>query len=208
MFIHSLWSETSDPLAVFAEEVNGLLGSPVAEQERSIQWPQAFQAVVDPDSVDAAWQQPLSTVATAQYAVSIYRVASFVGIASADPSTNFRIRDRFGTRFKISLPRLKWAAGRPQSVGEWSLCAIHLRDPETDVEVISQGGVESRAALVGQLDRFDDYNVIGVSLAGEQGRLVTMYEEGQVWLQQVRPDEVPSVLEPILVELLGGELYA
>ena len=35
-----------------------------------------------------------------------------------------------------------------------------------------------------------------------------MYEGGQIWLQQIRPDEVPYVLEPVLVELLGGNLYA
>jgi hypothetical protein len=208
MFIHSLWSEAPGPLSAFAEEVMGLLGPSVADREQSIQWLQVFQTAADQDSADAAWQEPQSVVATVRQAVSIYRVASFVGIASADPALNFRLRDRFGSRFKISLPRLNWAANRPQSVGEWSLCAIHLRDPVTDIEVISQGGMESRAALVGQLGRFDDYNVIGVSLAGEQGRLVTVYEAGQVWLQQIRPDEVPYVLEPVLVELLGGNFYA
>ena len=208
MFIHSLWSEASGPLSAFAEEVGGLLGPWVGDGEQSLQWLQVFQTAPDPDSADAAWQQPQSGVATVQQAVSIYRVASFVGIASADPALNFRLRDRFGSRFKIFLPRLNWAVSRPQSVGGWSLCAIHLRDPATDIEVISQGGVESGAALVGQLDRFDDYNVIGVSLADEQGRLITMYEEGQIWLQQIRPEEVPYVLEPVLVELLGGNLYA
>lgn len=208
MFIHSLWSEASSPLSTFAEVANGLLGPSVANREQSIQWLQGLRTVADPGNADTAWQEPQSAVATVRQAVSIYRVASFVGIASADPAINFRLRERFGSQFKISLPRLTWAASRPQSVGEWSLCAIHLRDPDTDIEVITQGGVESSAALISQLGRFDDYNVVGVSLAGEQGRLVTMYEGGQVWLQQIRPDEVPYVLEPVLVELLGGNLYA
>jgi hypothetical protein len=208
MFIHSLWAEAQGPLSVFAEELSGPLGPSVASGEQSIQWQQVFQTVADPGNADAAWQETQSGEATVRQAVSLYRVGSFVGVASADPAANFEIRDRFGSRFGISLPRLNWAASRPLSIGEWYLCAIHLRDPATDIEVISQGGVDSGPALIGQLDRYADYNVIGVSLAGEQGRLVTLYEQGQVWLQQIRPDEVPYVLGPVLVELLGGNLHA
>jgi hypothetical protein len=209
MFIHSLWSQTSDPLPAFSAEVSDLLGPPEeGDGEQRAQWHQSFSASADPDSADAAWQPSIRATPVSQH-LSIYRVASFVGIASPDPALNFRIRERFSDNFKIFEPRLNWTENRPQQVaGEWELCAIHLRDRATGIEVISQGAIGSGAALVGQLDRFDDADVVGISLASGAGRLITMYDAGQVWLQQLRPYEVPYLLEPVLVELLGGTSYA
>jgi hypothetical protein len=208
MFVHSLWAETSAPLQDFANRASTLLGPPGVVEERRLQWPREIHASVDPTDPDMAWEQPLGKPSTVRQAVAIYRIESYVGIASADPTINFRLRDDFDKSFKITAPTLNWAANRPQSVGDWSLCAIHFRDPSSDIELISQGGQESRSELVRQIDRFNGYNIFGVSLAGLQGSVVTLYEEGQIWLQQVLPEDIPEILTPILAELLSENYYA
>lgn len=202
MFVHSLWSETVAPLASLADQASKLLGVPLASSEYWFELP--VIATADKSATaDEQWRSPATPPSEVQ-PVRLYAVGSALGIVSVNPGLNFWLRAQL-SEYGPSRPlRLDWNRyNSPHQLGGWQISAIHMQHELTSTEVIIQGPQENRDALFGAAERFADYQVAGVSLADSDGRVMTLYDEGQLWLQQIAPDEVRDLLLSVVLPLLG-----
>jgi hypothetical protein len=214
MYVHSLWSETGASLETLAAAARQMLGVPAQMSERS-----ALLTVLDRpevDSSDARWRQvPFYEPPGEFLAVRLYRSAFVLGIASVNSSLNFWLRQRLAENLQSpvrlrdglieNLPGTLGLAGRDPSVGVpdgWQLSAVQLQHAEAHTDVVVQGDVDNPGVLLREAGRLDDYGLAGISLTDSRGRMITLYDEGQIWLQQVDPDEVLDVIDLIL-PLLG-----
>lgn len=218
MFVHSLWSQTAAPLHELAEQASRLLGVSYTMSERSAE----LRVVSHADQItgpDARWR---SLVRAAEpggelQPLRLFSVASAIGIASVNPSLNFRLRDRLAESTPVRPLRLRLSLDPPFIVRldpspllrlgppGWQLSAMHLQHPSVGTEVIIQGQQENPRALLREAARLYQYTLAGVSLADPDGRMVTVYDEGQLWLQQVAPEEVPGLMEETVLPLLSLE---
>jgi hypothetical protein len=201
MFVHSLWSETAAPLALLAERASQLLGVAATVSEYSAELPVIGQAD-EPAIADERWGSRANAPRGLE-PVRLYAAGAASGIASVNPSLNFWLRDQL-SEYEPSRPlRLGWKRYSPYQLIDWQVSAIHLQHQSASTEVIIQGQRDSADPLFDAAERFPDYEVAGVSLADEGGRVLTLYDEGQLWLQQVAPDEVHDLLMTVVLPLLG-----
>lgn len=203
MFVHSLWSETVAPLALLADRASKLLGVPVALSKYSAELP-VIATADKPATADEQWRSPAAIPSEVQ-PVRLYTAGSALGIVSINPDLNFWLRAQF-SEYGPSRPlRLDWNRYSPHQLGRWQISAMHMQHELTSTEVIIQGPQGNRDALFGAAERFADYQVAGVSLADPDGRVMTLYDEGQLWLQQVAPDEIRDLLVSVVLPLLGRD---
>jgi hypothetical protein len=216
MYVHSLWSETTASLQTLAVAASEMLGVPVQRSERSALL--TVLARTEADSSDARWRQVPFYEPPAEFvAVRLYRSAFAIGIASVNSSLNFWLRERLGENLQSPLRlrdglienlqstlQLAWR-DRPIGVPDgWQLSAVQLQHAEAHTDVVVQGDVDDPGVLLREAGRLGDYGLAGMSLTDSRGRMVTLYDEGQIWLQQVDPDEVLDVLDLILPFLGRG----
>ncbi len=160
---------------------------------------------------DARWKQvPFAEPPGELLPVRLYRAAFAFGIASVNPSLNFSLQQRLGqnllsplrlqSRLAESLQSTLQLAWPAPGIGPdgWQLSAVHLQHAEAHTDVVVQGDVDNPFVLLREAGRLGDYGLAGMSLTDSRGRMMTLYDEGQVWLQQVHPDEVPDLIGLIL----------
>ena len=208
MFVHSLWSEAGASLQTLADSASDALGVPANVSERS-----AELTVLDrPDEVNfpnARWKQvPFGAPSPGEFvSVRLYSTPFVVGIASVNPSVNFFLRESLADNLQGPLRLPPYLLPSGELVGwqlsrgglpDWQLSALHLQHADAHTEVVVQGDVNNPAVLLREAGRLDDYALAGISLTDSAGRMMTLYDEGQIWLQQVDPDEVPELIGQIL----------
>jgi hypothetical protein len=208
MYVHSLWSEADAPLGTLAAAASDVLGVSATVSERSAELPVYIRSG-EVNFPDVRWKQdPFAEQPPSELlSVRLYRTAFAAGIASVNPNLNFWLRERLGEylRSPLRLPQYLlprgrlpgWDLARGGPPG-WQLSALHLQHTEAHTDVVVQGDVDSPGVLLREAGRLDDYGLAGLSLTDARGRMMTLYDEGQIWLQQVDPDEVPDLIILIL----------
>jgi hypothetical protein len=201
------------PLAELATTASATLGA----EAKVSDWSQTAELLVesridDPHNFDERWMGTESAeVRTELRPLRIYRVsfstlyrASFAtGIASADPSLNFSLQKQLSLDGAARPLRLKWDQVVAFQSDVWALSAVHMQQPSLSTEVIIQGPWGDPQIVVAEASRFTEYDVAGVSLTDRDGRMLTFYDGGQLWLQNVGPDDVVGVFEKVVSQLVS-----
>jgi hypothetical protein len=204
VFVHSLWSEADESLDALADRLAKLLNVRWSGEAPSIGFRIPVLSGPAPDT-DRKWAGPGPDLVREQHLVRLYQVGLLTGIAGLDPALNFRLRDDLRASAGLRPVRLRWD-GAPFRAGEWALSAVHLHHPSADIDVSMQGESGRQDELLEHVALLPGYDVQGVTVTGDAGQLATVYDEGQIWLQAVQPDDVPGVLER-LIPLLQREAY-
>lgn len=215
MFVHSLWSETSASFAELTDLASALLRVPASvSSQYSAELPVTGQYGQNSDE-DADWSRPAADPPGEIRPVRLYASDSVIGIVSADPGLNFRLRERFAEHAESTALELHWSSDLVSNLSnrsDWRLYGIRLLHPDTQTEVVMQGG-----DLLAEADRLTGYSgqptgyagrptgyeVVGMSVADSAGRMLTVYDEGQIWLQQVGADAVPGLVDSVVLPLFG-----
>jgi hypothetical protein len=206
MFVHSVWAQAAAPLPVLAEQAGQLLGLKFTLSERSAELPVLRQADKETGS-DARWRRLVDGANPPGeiQPLRLFAVGPVIGIASVNPSLNFWLRDRIGESTPIQPLRLQ-TRPVPHAPFGWRLSAVHLQQPVAGTELILQGGgQEYPEALLYEASLLGAYNLTGIGLTDQDGRMMTLYDEGQLWLQQFEPEDIPSLIEAVVLPLLSME---
>jgi hypothetical protein len=207
VFVHSLWCELGTNRTAASAVVQNLLGKPDAGASGFLRWTSTIpdESDDDPDGSTTPWCRRLGTSSTSQqlamYFVSTPFGGEIAGIVSPNPLRNYRVADF------LSLHAASFAfRGAPTdfaSVPPWTLYALHLRSLDTSAEIIAQGSFDSwQAGLFQQIAPFNNFGIFGATLSiAETERLVTLYEDGQAWIQGVSADDIPSTLFPVVQKM-------
>jgi len=204
MFIHTLWSETDISLSKLATTVSDWLGV----KAEIPKWGGTAELLIEsriekPHDSDEGWVLTDSMDSRIELRpLRLYDMGFATGIASADPSLNFSLQMLFDREAGARPLRLAWNQVVAFHSDEWMLSATHLQRSEFSTEAVIQGPWGNPATVVAETDRFGDYEVVGVSLTDQDGRMLTLYDGGQLWLQHVGPDDVAGLFEKVVSQLV------
>ena len=211
MFIHSIWRRieaTTDEViglisGILASDLQLTGGSP-SRTPGQIEWLRLTVDRTQPTfsaSGENDWEGSTSPGAIQRNIFQISNISgpfNLLGFVGPDPTYNYALLDRISEPFE--LRELSFEQESPFAVAApgWNLYALHLRSERTRTEVVVQGELHRSEVLESHGNLFHDLSLFGVTLARPWEReLVTIYDDGQVWMQSVPPGELPLVVQTL-----------